>query len=145
MVFVCKICQQCPNSHSLINFEETNDRIIYYTCPKKAIDNRIEGILYHYDGVLSEIKDKDWIWVIDLKDYGIKEMLEINCTIAIINLIKEKYSKTLQKIIVINTNSYTKIIYNTIKPFLNKRMKDMVFFSEENLDNSHNKEEFLQI
>jgi hypothetical protein len=144
MVFLCKICQQYPNSHSLIKFEETNDRIIYYTCPNKAKDNRIEGILYHFDGVLSAIKDKDWIWILDLKDYGIKEMLEINNTIAIVNLIKEKYSKTLQKIIVINTNSYTKTLYNAIKPFLNKRMQDIVFFSKENLENSDNKEAFLQ-
>lgn len=145
MVFVCKICQDCPNSHSLIKFEENKERIIYYTCPKKALDNRIEGILYHYDGVLSEIKDKDWIWILDLNEYGIKEMLEINNTIAIVSLIKEKYSKTLQKIIVINTNSYTQTLYNVIKPFLNKRMKEIVYFSKEKWEHSGVKNQILQI
>jgi hypothetical protein len=138
MVFLCKICEKCPNSHSLIKFQETNDIIFYYTSPSTALDNNIEGILYHYNGVLSEKINKNWIWVLDLKNYGMKEMLEINNTIAIVNLIKEKYSTNLQKIVVINTNSYTKTIYKIIKPFLNKRMQNMVYFSQENLEQSSN-------
>jgi hypothetical protein len=144
MVFICNICKTCPNSHSLIKFEETNDRIIYYTCPSKALDNNIDGILYHYDGTLGETKHKDWIWVLDLKDYGVKEILEIKNTIAIVNLIKEKYSQNLQKIIVMNTNSYTGTIYKAIKPFLNKRMQSMIFFSQENLEKT-NPSQYLQI
>jgi hypothetical protein len=145
MVFVCKICESCPKSHSLFKFEETIDRIIYYTRPSDAKDNNIEGILYHYDGVLGDTKDKNWVWVLDLKGYGIKQMLEIQNTIQIVNLIKEKYSKNLQKIIVINTNSYTGKIYKIIKPFLNKRMQSMLFFSQENLEKTNASSDCLQM
>ena len=130
MVFICKICEKCPNSHSLVKYEETNDYIVYYTCPSNATNNEIEGILTHYDGVLQEIKDKNWIWILDLKEFSIKHFLEIGNTISIVKLINEKYSVNLQKIIVINTNSYTSNMYNLVKPFFNTRLQSLIFFPD---------------
>jgi len=130
MGFICKICENCPNSHSLVKYEETPEHIVYYTCPSSATNNEINGILTHYDGFLGEMKDKNWIWILDLKDFSMKNFLEIGNTISIVKLINEKYSVNLQKIIVINTNSYTSTIYNIIKPVLNERMRSLVFFPD---------------
>ena len=129
MVFICNICEKCPTSHSLVKFNETSKNIVYYTCPSDATNNEIDGILMHYDGVLGENKNKKWIWVLDLKGFSMKEFLEIGNTISIVKLIREKYSTNLEKIIVINTNSYTSAIYNIIKPFLSEQMQSVVFFS----------------
>ena len=143
MGFICKICEKCPNSHSLIKYEETNENVVYYTCPSRATNNEINGILTHYDGFLGETKNKNWIWILDLKDFSMKNFLEIGNTISIVKLINEKYSVNLQKIIVMNTNSYTSAIYNIIKPVLNERMRSLVFFpnsykdQKEKIDNMH--------
>ena len=143
MGFICKICEKNPNSHSLIKYEETNENVVYYTCPSSATNNEINGILTHFDGFLGETKDKNWIWILDLKDFSMKNFLEIGNTISIVKLISEKYSVNLQKIIVMNTNSYTSTIYNIIKPVLNERMRSLVFFpnsyndQKEKLDNMH--------
>ena len=130
MSFVCKICEKYPNSHSLVKYEETDDYIVYYTCPSIATDNNINGILTHYDGVLGETKDKNWIWLLDLKKYNLKQFLEIQNSISIIKLINDKYSNNLQKICVINTNTYTNQIYKIVKPFLNKKLQSLIFFQD---------------
>jgi hypothetical protein len=131
MPFVCKICEKCPTSHSLVKYNETSERIIYYTCPSIATNNETTGIIEHYDGVLGEMGNKNWIWILDLKGFGMKNFLEFENGIALAKLITEKYSNHLQKIIVINPNSYTSAIFNLVKPFLNKRVRSIITFSNE--------------
>lgn len=130
MVFICKICEKCPTSHSLVKYEETADRIIYYTCPYDSTNNDTSGIIDHYDGVLSEMNGKNWIWILDLKKFGIKNFMEISNGIALTKLITEKYSTNLQNIIVINTNIYTSTIFNIVKPFLNEKVLSLVIFPD---------------
>jgi len=129
MSFVCTICEKIPNSHSFIKFDETVERVVYYTCPSQATNNKIDGILKHIDGVLRETKDKDWTWILDLKGFSTKQFLEINNTISIVKIINDKYSDKLQKIIIINSNSYASKIFKIIKPFFNKRIQSIIFFS----------------
>ena len=128
MPFICKLCEKNSTSHSLEIYDETPERIVYYTCPEKATNNETAGIVAHYDGVLGEMNGKDWIWILDLKDFGMKHFLEIGNAIALARLITEKYSTHLQKIIIINTNSYTNVIYNIVKPFLSTKIQSIVSF-----------------
>ena len=37
MSYVCKICDECPNSHSFSKVSENNGIHVFYTCPAKAI------------------------------------------------------------------------------------------------------------
>lgn len=133
MPFVCKICEKCPTSHSLLKFDETPERIVYYTCPSKATNNETSGIVNHYNGVLSEMNGKDWIWVLDFTGFGINNFLEISNGIALAKLITEKYSENLQKIIIINQNSFSEAIYGIVKPFLNERVQKLVVFSDKSV------------
>jgi hypothetical protein len=133
MVFICKICEKCPSSHSLVKYEETEDRIIYYTSPSESTNNETSGIIYHYDGVLGELNGKKWIWILDLKDFSIKSIMEVGNGIALAKLITEKYSATLQNIIVINTNVYTNTILNIITPFLSERVRNMIVFPDKSI------------
>ena len=135
MPFICKICEKCPTSHSLVKYEETPERIIYYTCPSNATNNETTGILDHYNGVLGEINGKKWIWVLDLKGFGMKNFMEICNGIELAKLITEKYSEHLEKIIIINQNSFTATIYGIVKPFLNKRVQSLVIFSDKAVKN----------
>jgi hypothetical protein len=138
MSFVCSICEKHPNSHSLIKYEENEEYNVYYTCPSNATNNDTNGILYHFDGVLGENNNKKWIWILDVKGFTMKQFLEIENTICIIKLINEKYSTTLQKIVVINSNSTASIMYKLVKPFLNKRMKSFIVFQDsETISEEH--------
>ena len=128
MPFICKICEKCPTSHSLVKFEETPERIIYYTRPSSATNNETDGIIQHYDGVLSEMNGKDWIWILDLNGFGMKNFMEIGNGIALARLITEKFSEHLQKIIVINQNAFTSAIYAIVKPFLSESVQKLVVF-----------------
>jgi len=140
MPFVCKICEKCPTSHSLTKYSETPDLLVYYTCPAIATNNETDGIIYHYNGMLSEINGKNWIWILDLKDFGMKQFLEIGNAIALVKLITKKYSNNLKKIIVVNQNSFTTIIYKIIKPFLTSEMQNIIYFSDkkESIINKNN-------
>ena len=62
-----------------------------------------EGILTHYEGVLSEIpEDKDWIWIFDSFDFTLKHYLQIDVGIGLAKLITNKFSHNLKKIIISN-------------------------------------------
>jgi hypothetical protein len=131
MPFICKICEKCPTSHSLVTLDETEEQNIYYTCPSSATNNNTAGIVAHYDGILGELNGKKWIWVLDLKGFKMKNYLEIGNGIALSKLITEKYSEHLQKIIVVNPNMYTSAIFNMVKPFLSERVQNLVVFSNQ--------------
>jgi len=69
MVFVCEICKNNPNSHSFTKINEDENKICYYTHPKEAQNNKTEGIIYHINGELSELQNKKWIWILNIKDF----------------------------------------------------------------------------
>ena len=131
MPFVCKICEKCPTSHSLVKFDENEEQIIYYTCPSNATNNNTNGIVAHYDGVLGELGGKKWIWILDLKGFKMQNFIEIGNGVALAKLISEKYSDHLQKIIVVNPNSFTSAIFNLVNPFLNQKVRNIVVFSRQ--------------
>ena len=143
MTFVCSICEKCPNSHSLIKYQENEEHNVYYTCPSNATNNDTNAILYHFDGVLGENKNKKWVWVLDLKGFRMKQFLEIENTICIIKLINEKYSGTLEKIIIINSNSAASMMYKLVKPFLNKKMKSLIVFQDSETSSEKSIETYI--
>ena len=126
MSFVCKICEEDPTSHSLKNMG-THDNITYfYTCPAKATKYAdTEGIIEHYDGVLSENVGK-WTWIFDCKDFNTKHLLEINVGIQLAKLITNKFSHNLEQIIIINRTWHVKIVLEFVYPFLNNHMKSII-------------------
>jgi hypothetical protein len=126
MPFICNICQSDPTSHSLTYLGLRDDIAYYYTCPAKATKYYdTDGIITHYDGVLSQNTNK-WIWIFDCKDYTMKHLLEINVGIQLAKLIINKFSHNLINIIIINPNWYTKCIIQLIYPFLNNHMKSII-------------------
>jgi len=72
MTYTCPLCKLLPSSHSLRKVLEKKEIIYYYTCPSQAIlYYDTEGIVNHYNGVLSDTEGKDWIWIFDSLDFGI--------------------------------------------------------------------------
>jgi hypothetical protein len=132
MKYICPLCKLHPSSHSLKQVLHEKG-IIFYTCPAQAIlYYDVEGIINHYDGVLSEIpENKEWIWIFDSLDFGLIHATQINVAIELAKLISNKFSKNLKKIIIINPTCYITMIHKIIMPFLNKKINDIVEINYE--------------
>jgi len=128
MVYVCPICRINPLSHSLMEVMEKDNTLYYYTCPSKAeLYFDAPSIINHYSGVLSEIaENKQWVWVFDSNDFGLKHFLEMQVAIELSKLISSKFSKNLKRIIIINPTFYVSSTYNIIRPFLNEKLKSII-------------------
>ena len=128
MVYTCPICALNPLSHSLMEVMEKDNTLYYYTCPSKAdLYFDAPSIINHYEGVLSEISEnKQWVWVFDSSDFGLKHFLQMQVAIELANLISSKFSKNLKRIIIINPTFYVSSTYNIIHPFLNEKIKSII-------------------
>jgi hypothetical protein len=133
MSYVCQICKILPSSHSLTKMAEKKGIAYYYTCPSQAIlYYDVQGIINHYDGVLSEIPEhKEWVWIFDSLDFSIMHAMQTNVAIQLANLISSKFSKNLKKIIIINPTFYISITHKLIMPFLNNRVKEVIEINYE--------------
>ena len=132
MQYTCPLCKILPSSHSLTKVSEKKGIIYYYTCPSQAIlYYDVNGIVNHYDGVLSEIPDnKDWVWIFDSLDFGIIHAMQANVAIELAKLISTKFYKNLKKII-INPTIYITITHKMIMPFLKNKVRDIIEMNYE--------------
>jgi hypothetical protein len=122
----CPVCRIDPSSHSLKRLVDEGNTTVMYTKPAEATRywDR-DGILFHYDNVLSKISG-DWIWIFDAEGFSAKHMLEIGVATSLAHLIATKYSNTLQKIIIKNPSPIVELVIIIVKPFLNKKMKSLL-------------------
>jgi hypothetical protein len=123
----CPVCAIDPTSHSLKRLENLEDgTVVMYTKPAEATRywDR-DGILFHYDSVLSQISG-DWVWVFDADGFSAKHMFEIDVATSLARLISSKYSERLRKIIIKNPSPIVEFVIIIVKPFLNKRMKSLL-------------------
>ena len=103
-----------------------NNITYYYTCPAEATKQYdTEGILNHYESMLSINKNK-WAWIFDCKGFSTKHLLEIKVGIELAKLITNKYSNSLEQIVIINKNIYINTIIALIYPFLNDTIKNKI-------------------
>ena len=128
MQYICPLCKLVPSSHSLTKIAEKKGIIYYYTCPSQAIlYYDVNGIIDHYNGVLSEIpENKDWVWIFDSLGFSLIHAMQANVAIELAKLISNKFSKNLKKIIIINPTFYIKITHKMLMPFLNNKVKDII-------------------
>ena len=142
MEYICPLCKILPSSHSLTKVLEKKGIIYYYTCPSQALlYYDVEGIVNHYDGVLSEMpENKEWVWIFDSLGFSIIHAMQTSVAIELAKLISSKFSKNLKKIIIINPTFYITITHKMIMPFLNNKVRDII---EINYESTRPEELFL--
>jgi hypothetical protein len=133
MNYKCPLCEVSPSSHSLKRLVEKDGILYYYTCPSQAtLYYDTNGILAHYNGVLSEIpKDKEWIWIFDSFEFGLMHAAQISVARGLANLITSKFSQNLKKIIIINPTIYVRLTHSFVVPFLEKKVRESIEIIEE--------------
>lgn len=131
MPYSCPLCLLDPLNHSLVKIKESNNTIVFYSCPSKAkLYFDCEGIINHYDGVLSEMDpNKKWIWIFDSNGFHFKHFMQIDVGIQLAKLITNKFSKNLSNIIIVNPTMYISLVYNIITPFLSDRVNQVIVFN----------------
>lgn len=128
MPFVCPICTVLPFSHSLVNLGVTKGITYFYTCPSQALlYYDVEGIVNHYNGVLSEIpKGMEWIWVFDSVGFNLNHALQFNVAMELAKLISNQFSVNLKKIIIIHPTMYIRMTHAFLLPFLNETLQTRI-------------------
>ena len=143
MEHICKTCYENPGSHSFtilssIKSLELDKNIhIFYTkisTAKKYNDS--DGILNHYTNYLNYINPDMWIWIVDFDGFEMKHYLEIKTTKRLANLIKS-YGK-LHQIVIINSNSFVKLLINITKPILSELKHKLFIFTKDDKEKLKN-------
>jgi hypothetical protein len=132
MPYICPLCKLQPSSHSLKKVLEEKG-IVYYTCPSQAtLYYDVNGIVDHYDGILSEIpENKEWVWIFDSLGFSLMHAMQANVAVELAKLISNKFSKNLKKIIIINPTFYITLTHKMIMPFLNSKVRDIIEINYE--------------
>lgn len=131
MSYVCPVCKIDPLNHSLTKIKETDTAETFYSCPSKAkLYSDCEGIINHYNGILSEISsNKKWVWIFDSKGFNFNHFMQIDVGIQLATLITSKFSHNLLNIIIVNPTIYIYLTYHAIKPFLSERVNKLIIFN----------------
>ena len=126
-IVYCEECLVQPNSHSFellckVNDKKTNNIVnIYYTKVANAIKyNDTEGILRHYENLLTYSEPDSWVWIFDCNDFGIKHSLEIKTAIGISKILNR--FKKIKNILVINSNYFINAIQRAVNFVLNNEI-----------------------
>ena len=131
MPYSCKTCEKDPSSHSLKNMGTFDNVTYYYTCPANATKYYdADGITKHYDGVLSETNCR-WVWVFDCRKFTTKHLLEIDVAIRLARLVSDKFSSTLDRIVIIHPTWHIFAIMRLVNPFLNDHVKSIIQISSD--------------
>ena len=129
---ICKKCYNNPKAHSFKIVKIDAIKTVFYTCVADAEEyNDTNGILCHYENMLKNNGNKEWIWIFDCDRMELKHSLEVNTAKKLAQLISEKYSHNLQQIYIINSNYILNIILNFIWIFLNDKIKDLLIISDK--------------
>jgi hypothetical protein len=133
MSYICPLCTIDPSNHSLVKLKENDKLVIFYSCPSQAkLYFDCQGIINHYNGILSEIpENKKWIWIFDSLEFNFNHFMQVNVGIQLAKLITNKFSNNLLNIIIINPTIYTSLTYNAVKPFLSDKINKLIIFNSK--------------
>jgi len=116
-------CAVDPLSHSLLKLSDNT----YYTKPSDAkLYYDADSIIHHYK--LELPRENEWKWIFDASGFGFKHFIQVDVGIKLSKLISRDYSHNLTGIQIVNSNMYVNLVYNTISPFLSKKIKNKIEF-----------------
>jgi len=139
--YICPICRDNPNSHSLKYLGNFNNSEFLYTRPSDAIryDDR-PGILAHYKGVFKTVIKIDnsntnynrWSWLFDARGFSWEHYLEMGVAIDLAKLINTPiYSNALDKIYIFRPPALLNMTLSIVYPFLSKSLQEKIVIIDE--------------
>jgi hypothetical protein len=83
---------------------------ILYTVPSRVDNIETEDQLQGLFDLIHAQKQKKWLWILDLKDMSYAKCMSISFTGRLISLLKEDHATSLQRIWIMNMNSWAQMI-----------------------------------
>jgi hypothetical protein len=83
---------------------------VLYTAPSRVDNIETEDQLQGLFALVNAQKQKKWLWILDLKDMSYAKCMSISFTGRLITLLKEDHAESLQRIWIMNMNSWAQMI-----------------------------------
>lgn len=133
---LCKICKLDPTSHSFHKIRTDNHAInLYYSCPANATKYfESPGVIQHFRVHFEENANHPWAYIVDCKGYTLKHTRQINTSIKIVNMVKDKYIGSLKKVWIVNYSWQFKILMNILLALLPDDMKRIVELTDKTVE-----------
>jgi hypothetical protein len=126
----CDSCFYDPQSHSFHKLHENNAEIYYYTCPAKAKQYYdADGIYKHMRLEIKRIQ-KNWVWIIDGDNYGIKHLMYPSVGNKIVEILDSSLSDNLIQIIIINETTSLNLALRYIWKSIPKSIRKLLLFDK---------------
>ena len=123
----CPLCLVEPTSHSFTNIGNVGNVSIIYSRPADAVQYKEtpESFLY-YSGHLGEMKETEWIWIVDSSDMKLKHACSLGLTKKLVHILQEEHGPKFKKVIILNPTSWMHACITMIKPFLKKTLLEKI-------------------
>lgn len=126
---ICLTCHMDPGSHSFSKLCDINNVSVFYTNPSEATKyNDNDGIMVHFQGMMSKHVNDKWGWIIDASGFQTHHMMELQLTRNLIELINNNYISNLEYIKVKNTNVVVRRLFNVFLPVIGSDLAKKVTF-----------------
>jgi len=126
----CLRCIADPLTHSFEKIGELHrsGRIhIFYTSYKSIKDytNSVD-ITHHITDALAGISGESWIWIMDCKFIQAKHMLQLNVSLKLLKLLRERYGSSLSALYLVNSGTIINTAMTTLGPFMNREFREAI-------------------
>ena len=145
----CKLCAESGGTaHSFKKLGTLQDgqTNIFYTSPRRALIKK--DTPENVDDYIEHLKDTSpnpWIWIFDAKDMKTNDFISNGSGKKVIEVIQEKYSKTLKCVYIVNPTTPMRIFLGLMRPFMNKETNARVYMCSLGLIEMVNKLQEVRI
>jgi len=126
----CTLCIADPLTHSFEKIGElyqSRRTHIFYTSYKTIKDyTNSVAITNHITEALAGISGEPWVWIMDCKFIQAKHMLQLNVSLKLLKLLRERYGASLIALYLVNSGAVINTAMITFSPFMNKEFRDAI-------------------
>jgi len=123
----CLECKADPTTHSFEKIGSFHNNHIFYTSYKSIKDySNANAITEHISEMLQGISGESWIWIMDNKYTQMKHMMQLNVSLKLLKLLRERYGASLKAIYLLNSGAIIQTAMITLNPFMNKGFKESI-------------------
>jgi len=131
----CPRCATNPAAHNFFELGKLGETDVLYCAPAKAIESKETSESFSYFvSHLEAVQGKPWIFLVDCKGMKLRHTYSLSLTKQIMRVMNEDHESTLQKVILLNPNTWTRAFLTIIQPFLRKTFSKKLKMLQTEMD-----------
>jgi hypothetical protein len=124
---MCDVCVADPLTHSFDPITMVKQTHVFYTTFKGIKDHtNIESIYRHFKTYLDRIQGAPWLWIIDCRFLGSKQITNINTAFKILEKLGDQYHASIQFMYLINAGPIIKTCMQVFAPLITKKFANKI-------------------